>query len=75
MPNKAMIVKRLEGADHGIEEISNLVEGKQLIGARTTAYVCVDRSCKQPTADPLEFIRIIESQNEIAEMKEGKVDL
>ncbi|MDD1768754.1 MAG: thioredoxin domain-containing protein [Methanomassiliicoccales archaeon] len=74
IPNKAIVVKRLEGADHGIEEISNLLEGKQLIGGRTTAYVCVDRSCRQPTADPLEFIRIIESKNETAGTKGRKVE-
>jgi hypothetical protein len=69
MPSKVMVVKRLEGADHGIEEISNLVERKQLIGSRTTAYVCVDRLCRQPTTDPREFIRIIESQKETTRTK------
>ena len=71
IPNKVVVVKRLDGAVYGIEEISDLVKGKHCIEGRTTAYVCADRSCKQPTTDPLEFIRIIEAQTKRKRQRKG----
>ena len=55
VPNRTLSVVQ-QGADQSAHAaVAPLVEGKTASQNRTTAYVCVDRVCNYPTADPVRF--------------------
>ena len=52
-PNKVVL---LNSGDSSLKKISSLVDGKNSIGGKSTAYVCKNYSCKKPTTDISEML-------------------
>jgi uncharacterized protein YyaL (SSP411 family) len=57
VPNRVLAVAPEGAALEGLAAIVPWVDGKVARGGRTTAYVCENRVCGFPTADPDEFAR------------------
>jgi uncharacterized protein YyaL (SSP411 family) len=61
VPNRVLSVTT-EGEERDrASSLVPLLEGKPAEGGRATAYVCRNRTCRLPTADPDEFARQLES--------------
>ena len=57
IPHRALVVA-CEGEEmQRLSKLVPLVRGKKAEGDRAVAYLCENRSCRQPTSDPEEFYR------------------
>ena len=63
LPNK--IVARLDPADAETAERVPLLAARAQVDARPTAYVCRNYACRQPTTDPEELKKQLESSDDI----------
>lgn len=59
LPRKVVLF-RPEGGDQGIAQLASFTADMVALEGRTTAYVCSDRVCRQPTTDPTEMLKVLE---------------
>ena len=58
-PNKIMILHPPSQAGREIEGIAPHTKDKNMIGGRTTVYLCIDNTCNEPVTDPEKLIEIL----------------
>ena len=61
LPNRIVSVVREGEEQERIARMIPLLRGKEATAGRATAYICENRTCMLPTADPAEFSRQIGS--------------
>ncbi len=57
LPNRILCMARAGEHQKETARLVPMLEGKEPIGGQVTAYVCENRACRLPTADPAEFSR------------------
>jgi uncharacterized protein YyaL (SSP411 family) len=57
LPNRILSVTHAGKALREAVRVIPLLEGKEAVGGKVTAYVCENRACRLPTGDPAEFSR------------------
>lgn len=62
IPNKVFILRKMEQKVPEIDNYSNFVEFFYDIESRPTAYVCINKTCKSPTSDPLKVIEFLNEE-------------
>ena len=60
-PNKVVLL-RPEGAEDEIASIAPFVQEQEMLDGKATAYVCVNRACSLPTADPQKMVDLIKHE-------------
>jgi uncharacterized protein YyaL (SSP411 family) len=58
LPHTVVLLRK--PGDEGLEAISDLAEGKEMIQGEAAAYICMDRTCMQPVTEAEELTRILE---------------
>ncbi|MFX1363836.1 MAG: thioredoxin domain-containing protein [Promethearchaeota archaeon] len=59
IPNKVFILRRTEQDIPDIDNYSSFVEFFYDLEGKSTAYVCINKTCKPPTSDPLKIIEFL----------------
>jgi len=59
LPNTVVIFKPLGEKEPEITEIAEFTRDHTAIGGKATAYVCSNFSCKKPTTDPEEMMKLL----------------
>jgi uncharacterized protein YyaL (SSP411 family) len=59
IPNKAIILHPTEDMTPSIESLAEFVKGYPVVNDKATAYVCLNKSCKAPTTDPSEMLKLL----------------
>ncbi|MFX1503030.1 MAG: thioredoxin domain-containing protein, partial [Promethearchaeota archaeon] len=62
IPNKVFILRRTEQDIPDIDKYSNFVEFFYDLEGKCTAYVCINKTCKPPTSDPLKIIEFLNGE-------------
>ncbi|HSR41468.1 MAG TPA: hypothetical protein VLL48_04845, partial [Longimicrobiales bacterium] len=65
LPRKA-VAGRAPGDEEGAPVKSPLLEGREALDGRPTAYVCRNYACRRPTADPDELEEQLDRSEEPA---------
>jgi uncharacterized protein YyaL (SSP411 family) len=58
VPNKVMLFKKDNQRD--LENLAEFTEGMKMIDNKTTAYICMDFVCSEPTTEIREVLKIVE---------------
>lgn len=59
LPNKVVLLNPTEQESPEILRLAKFVKDQPSIDGKTTAYVCVNYVCKQPTTDPTKFMELL----------------
>jgi uncharacterized protein YyaL (SSP411 family) len=60
IPNKVVVLKPIGEKTPKIEKIAEYIKNYRAIEGKATAYVCSNFSCKKPTTDPQEMLKLLE---------------
>jgi uncharacterized protein YyaL (SSP411 family) len=60
IPNKVVVFKPVGEKTPKIEKIAEYTKNYRAIEGKATAYVCSNFSCKKPTTDPQEMLKLLE---------------
>ncbi len=62
LPNKTLILRKTEQNPPKIDEYSNYIEYFNNLNGKATAYVCINKTCKQPTNNPNKLLEFLNSK-------------
>ncbi|MFX1399492.1 MAG: thioredoxin domain-containing protein [Promethearchaeota archaeon] len=62
IPNKTLILRKTEQNPPKIDEYSNFIEYFNNLNGKATAYVCINKTCKQPTNNPDKLLEFLNSK-------------
>lgn len=62
IPNKVLIYRSTETYPPEIDKYSNFIEWFDKVNGMATAYVCINKTCKPPTNDPVRVLEYLNSE-------------
>lgn len=62
LPNKVVLFKPENSREHPITKIAPYISEQKALKDRATAYVCRDRTCREPVTDPQEMLNLLKEQ-------------
>jgi hypothetical protein len=62
LPNKTTVFRNTADASPEIDNYSDFITYFEKLNEKATAYVCVNKTCKPPTNDPQEMLRLMETE-------------
>ncbi|HEY0090705.1 MAG TPA: thioredoxin domain-containing protein, partial [Candidatus Lokiarchaeia archaeon] len=61
IPNKVLIHRPTESYPPKIDSYANFIEWFDKVDNKATAFVCINKTCKPPTTDPIKTIEYLSS--------------
>jgi uncharacterized protein YyaL (SSP411 family) len=60
-PSRVVIQKPTERSSEHLENIAQFTSDQSMVDGKTTAYVCMNYSCRSPTTDISEMLDLLKS--------------
>ena len=61
IPNIVLIYRPTDSYPPKIDELSNFIEWFDKVNNKATSFVCINKTCKPPTNDPIKTIEYLSS--------------